>query len=284
MDFEEWEYLPDAMFLDLQEEGKNKMSMRKRGSFPESDFNVDDRYFVCPSPNSKELNDSPGNSRLPELAPLPIPLKPSKVPVDELVTDTPNKVPADDVIVPSIFTEDVEASSKEADKDNTVSQVFFKVKEAEFVDMKLDSPKSGSRGFLPQIEASKFQSANNVDPMESMSSCSPRMKTEKEAEVVKKVDDHGKDEKVTWEDSGGGVNLWKWTLNGVGAICSFGFAATVCILVLGHQQRKAQHTPKIQFQIYADDKSIKRVVQQAAKLNEAINRAQITFGGYYDGV
>ena len=58
-------------------------------------------------------------------------------------------------------------------------------------------------------------------------------------------------------DSSGGFNFWKWSLNGVGAICSFGFAAaTICVLILGSQQRnnKIQQDQKIRFQIYTDDK------------------------------
>ncbi|CDP14311.1 unnamed protein product [Coffea canephora] len=154
------------------------------------------------------------------------------------------------------------------------------MKETElFADMKLDSPKSNNnsssshtaRGIKPQIDAGAFQFEEKAD-------------TYKAAEVK-------------WEENHGGLNVLKWSLTGIGAICSFG-VATVCILVFGgvrknkQQQQQQQQNQKLQFHIYTEDKRLKRVVHHATKLNEAISavrgvpitRARITVGGYYDGL
>ncbi|KAG2273202.1 hypothetical protein Bca52824_067757 [Brassica carinata] len=87
-------------------------------------------------------------------------------------------------------------------------------------------------------------------------------------------------------------------LNGIGAVCSFGVAAaaaTVCVLFLGHNNIKVckNKNHKLRFQIYSDDhKRMNEAVNHATKVNEAIFamkgvpvvRAQISFGGYYDGL
>ncbi|KAJ3674618.1 hypothetical protein LUZ60_005234 [Juncus effusus] len=96
-----------------------------------------------------------------------------------------------------------------------------------------------------------------------------------------------------------GFNLWGLRINGIGAICSFGIAtvATLCVFVLsgGSNSNSDRQTrnPKLQFQIYSDDKRIKEVVQRATRINHAMSaargittipRAQISFGGYYEGL
>ncbi|KAG4927607.1 hypothetical protein JHK85_054093 [Glycine max] len=152
----------------------------------------------------------------------------------------------------------------------------------------IESPRSIGRGLLfpsPDIGALKFEDKGGE--AQEIIMASPRMKIEKEIATIM---DCGKEV----GDSSGGFNFWKWSLNGVGAICSFGFAAaTICVLILGSQQRnnKIQQDQKIRFQIYTDDKRIKQVVH-ATKLNEAmaaasgvpLSRARITCGGYYDGL
>ncbi|XP_058722683.1 uncharacterized protein LOC131594533 [Vicia villosa] len=154
--------------------------------------------------------------------------------------------------------------SFEEDQEENVSQVFFKIKENEFVDMKIESPKSSSSKEMVT---------------------SPRMIIEKDV--------FGEKEDSSWEEeNNSGFSLWKWSLSGVGAICTFGVVvASICVVYFGSQQRKKlQQDKKIMFQIYADDKRIKQVVQHATKLNEAISavrgvpitRAHITVGGNYD--
>jgi uncharacterized protein YpmS len=115
---------------------------------------------------------------------------------------------------------------------------------------------------------------------------SPRM-------IVEKDVFGDKEEDSSWEEeNNSGFNLWKWSLSGVGAICTFGVVAiSISVLFFGSQQRKKnQHDKKMKFQIYTEDKRIKQVVQHATKLNEAIaavrgapiTRAHITVGGNYD--
>uniref|UniRef100_A0A0D3GNH0 DUF6821 domain-containing protein n=1 Tax=Oryza barthii TaxID=65489 RepID=A0A0D3GNH0_9ORYZ len=89
----------------------------------------------------------------------------------------------------------------------------------------------------------------------------------------------------------------KLRVNGIGALCSFGVAAaaTVCVFLVGgrlqhHHRQQQQH--KIQLQLYGDDKRMQQVVQQTSRLNQAMSsvmggggstRANISFGGYYEG-
>lgn len=91
-------------------------------------------------------------------------------------------------------------------------------------------------------------------------------------------------------------SVGKLKVNGIGALCSFGVAAaTVCIFLIGgrlqHQQKQQQQ--KIQLQFYGDDKRMQQVVQQTSRLNQATSsvmgggsstRANISFGGFYDGL
>ncbi|CAL5076538.1 unnamed protein product [Urochloa decumbens] len=88
-------------------------------------------------------------------------------------------------------------------------------------------------------------------------------------------------------------SVGKLKVNGIGALCSFGVAAaTVCIFLIGGrvQHHHRQQQQKIQLQFYGDDK---QVVQQTSRLNQAMSsvmgaggastRANVSFGGFYDG-
>ncbi|KAL6639507.1 hypothetical protein ACP70R_023237 [Stipagrostis hirtigluma subsp. patula] len=112
---------------------------------------------------------------------------------------------------------------------------------------------------------------------------------EEEEDVIKKdKDGEARPECVVF-------SVGKLKVNGIGALCSFGVAAaTVCIFLIGgkmqHQHRQQQQ--KIQLQFYGDDKRIQQVVQQTSRLNQAMSsvmgagastRANISFGGFYDG-
>jgi hypothetical protein len=258
MDLDEWEYLPDDAFLDFHEDREKRVFSSKRNSDPKTVFKMD--YFICPSPNSRKVMEPPGNSRLPsQVVPLPIDWEPTSggggtARDDDLVKGIA-KVPIEISVLPSaVITERIKAM--EADQD-TVSKVFFKMKENEFVDMKMDSPKSGARGILPQIET--FQFEEKGEALESKTS--PRMKIEKEMAMGKKssidMDCDSNKEEVSWEETNGRLNIWKWSLTGIGAICSFGVAAaTICIIFFGSHQRNKQHqqNQKLRFQIYTDDK------------------------------
>ncbi|XP_057486102.1 uncharacterized protein LOC130772359 [Actinidia eriantha] len=303
MDLEEWELLPDDGFLEIHDDGGKKIFSRKYGTDPKSVFNTN--YFICPSPTkSPKFADPPANPRVPnQLVPVPIQLPETigKESDQEQVKEVIKVVPIDQKAkkAPNM-------GAVEGDQD-PVSQVFFKkMTENEFVDMKMDSPKSSTgRGIVPWIDPGMFQfedrsEAYKGEAMEGKPAGS-KIKIEKETVKTKKTDlDSGieeGEEAGTWEEKNGGLNIWKWSLTGIGAICSFGVAAaTICVIILGsHQknkQQQQQQNQKLRFEIIADDKSIKQVVHHATKLNEAISaargvpltRAHITIGGYYDGL
>ncbi|KAL2575793.1 hypothetical protein GLYMA_16G040300v4 [Glycine max] len=249
-----------------------------------SDF---DDYDLCTSPKFMKASEASRNfhPRVPkQILHIPIQLEPriGKAPDEgSMEENTKDHHRVEVPLVPSSPTtiENIKGGILEADYD-TVAHLFSKIKE-------IESPKSIDRGLLfPDIGALKFEDKGG-DQAQEIIMASPRMKIEKEIDTIM---DCGKEV----EDSSGGFNFWKWSLNGVGAICSFGFAAaTICVLILGSQQRnnKIQQDQKIWFQIYTDDKRIKQVVH-ATKLNEAmaavsgvpLSRARITCGGYYDGL
>ncbi|KAK4346072.1 hypothetical protein RND71_036248 [Anisodus tanguticus] len=178
-------------------------------------------------------------------------------------------------MLPSRNTKDPNfiATMMEVEQDQVSSQDFFKkMKENEFENMKMDSPKSNNKTLLSQFE-------EKVEDFE----------VDKEM-VIKKI---GMEEEDIEENSNGGLNLLNKSLNGIGAICSFGVAAaaTICIIFIGNHQKHKQNQ-KLRFQIFSDDKRMKQVVQHATRLNEAISavrgvpvtRAHITVGGYYDAL
>ncbi|KAK3124730.1 hypothetical protein QOZ80_7BG0591460 [Eleusine coracana subsp. coracana] len=116
--------------------------------------------------------------------------------------------------------------------------------------------------------------------------------------------DEQEEEDAIKKDEGGArpdcvvFSVGKLKVNGIGALCSFGIAAaTVCIFLIGgkmqqHHRHQQQQQKKIQLQFYGDDKRIQQVVQQTSRLNQAMSsvmgggastRANISFGGFYDG-
>ncbi|WCJ43628.1 hypothetical protein M5689_024357 [Euphorbia peplus] len=260
MDIEDWEILPHGGFLDYHEDDDDG-EKPTRTSNPKSKFNMD--YFVCPSSPPRMLLHPN------RVVPVPFQLEPVSVHEDHHKEDATKVVVPSMIILPEIKGLDDIASQGKSDDQDPISQVFFKkMSENEFVDMKMDSPKSPTKD-QGEILDTKI--------------CSPR---------IMKLDDDDHEE-VDWEEHEGGLNLWKWSLSGIGAICSFGVAAaTVCVIIFGSQQRikHHDHNHKMRFQIYADDKRIKQVVHHATKLNEAITavrgvpiaRAHITYGGYYE--
>lgn len=243
MDMNEWVILSDDGFLDADEK---QILLGKRNSDSKSVF---DMNYFCTSPNSRKITEA--SSRvLPkqQLVHVPIQLEHPRI----------GNYPDDDGLVEE-STEDhhvEEAVVVEADQD-TVSHAFFQIKENKFIDMKLDSPKSSSVGgrgvlFPPIDEGSlKFEEKGGEghEAMVVEIMTSPKMNRVEKDEIFMCCD---KEE----EDPNGGFNLWKWSLSGVGAICSFGVAAaTICVLFFGSQQRnKLQQNQKIRFQIYTDDK------------------------------
>ncbi|KAL1211545.1 hypothetical protein V5N11_023554 [Cardamine amara subsp. amara] len=258
MDVDEWELLPKNSFKDLDLDDDGAMMMD---------------YFLCPS------TQEPLHKTEPLPRSIVVPTKLLQVPIAwEPVLDhehkkTPNNPdldPDSDPVSKQILSTDSVPSSP------TVS--FKKTKETEFVDMKIDLP-ARITSPLPQIEdaASKPSDSEGGDDLLG------------KKEVTLEEEDHINGERL---------NLWKVGLNGIGAICSFGVAAaaaTVCVFFLGHNNIKIckNKNQMLRFQIYSDDdnKRMKEVVNHATKLNEAIFamkgvpvvRAQISFGGHYDG-
>ncbi|XVE62583.1 hypothetical protein DITRI_Ditri06bG0129900 [Diplodiscus trichospermus] len=270
---QEWVFLPDNGFLDINQDGEKK---------------VYGDYF-----NNEQPPPSGNSRRVPkQVVPVSFPLEPRifKAPENQLEKGTTTGVPIDVTSAPSMIPEKIkepDIGSIEGDKEVKTQVSFRKPTYNESVDMtnKMDSPKSTTRGFIPQIDAAgTFNFDDKSEVLESMSS--PRKKDLVEKKVGNKD--------VTWEENSGALNFWKWSLTGIGAICSFGVAAaTYCIIILGsqHRHRQHQHDQKLLFQHYADDKRMKKVVHHTTKINEAISavrvpmtRAHITFGGYYDTV
>nr|GMC79461.1 Titin like [Ipomoea batatas]GMD94339.1 Titin like [Ipomoea batatas] len=129
-----------------------------------------------------------------------------------------------------------------------VSQVFFKkMKEGEFAGTaKMESPRSSTKSFVPKMEVG-------------------------EAYRRKAMEGDQMDGGVHQQN--GGVNIWRWSLSGIGAVCSFGVAAaaaaTLCIIFIGNSQKHRHQNHKLCFQICTDDKRIKKAVNPAPKLDEA---------------
>ncbi|XP_050378008.1 uncharacterized protein LOC126795202 [Argentina anserina] len=300
MDLDEWEYLPDDAFLDFHEENEKKVLFSKRYFDSKSVFNTYHDYYIVQSPNSstsKKLNQVDHPAVPPKQLAVPVQLQLLPPPIFVRSTQTPYHEGKQETLVPfSAAGADVTGTRErggggEGDQDPLLSQVYFKKTswEPESVDMKMDSPRSPTRagfgfGFVHQTTSDstaggakfQFDECNGEAKVSS-----PRMKT-KNKEEEKEDDDQGKRENNN--------NIWKMSLTGIGAICSFGFAAaTICILFLGshHQSNKQNHK---HFQIYTDDnKSIQEVVHRATKFNETytavrgvpLSRAHITSGGYY---
>ncbi|KAK6779073.1 hypothetical protein RDI58_025791 [Solanum bulbocastanum] len=247
MDLEEWEILPDDGFLQIHDDdGKMIFSRKYSSDNSKNEFNMN--YFICPSPKSSQFVDTTHQL----------------VPLDPTFQETSND--QEKVIIPKQVITKVPLELEVpnfGEHHDQFSQVFFKkMKENEFDNMKMDSPKSINKSLLSQFEE----------------------KTEDfEVEKDKKIEENGNS----------GLNLLNKSLNGIGAICSFGVAAaaTICIIFIGNHQKQKQNQ-KIRFQIFTDDKRIKRVVQRATRLNEAISavrgvpvtRAHITVGGYCDAL
>lgn len=246
LNLDEWDFLSDEGFLDFADDREKKAFLGKRISNSKTAFDMD--YFLCPSPRSLKITESPRSPRPPDqFVPVPIPIR-----LEPRIPKEPEDEVAKEIIPPNPIEDagekirSFQTGPVEADQD-TVSQVFFKIKENEFVDMKMDSPKSGSKGVLPPIDTGAMKFDDKGEAMEIM--ISPRLKIEKEM-LIDKEDDS------SWEQNNDGFNLWKWSFTGIGAICSFGVAAaTICVLFFGsHQRNKPHHNHKIRFEIYADDK------------------------------
>ncbi|KAF2583932.1 hypothetical protein F2Q70_00037774 [Brassica cretica] len=248
MDLEEWELLPSPMnsfkVLDHDEDHHGDMVMD---------------YFLCPSIQEPlQKIESPPRSGVDHTKLIQVPIAWEPV-LDHESKKIPNDPDLDPDPTQTLLTDSVLSP--------TVS--FKNTKETEFADMKIDPP---------------ARITSPVKPSDS--------------EGSEDLPDKKENDDVTSDHSGEKANLWKIGLNGIGAICSFGVAAaaaTVCVLFLGHNNIKVckNKNNKLRFQIYSDDnKGMREVVNHATKVNETIFamkgvpvvRAQISFGGYYNGL
>lgn len=161
--------------------------------------------------------------------------------------------------------------------------LFKKFKDEKFVNTKIESPNKNAKDpVMPPVEPEQMM----LNSEEEEKFYKDEKNSEKEIEYVE----------PEIKDKQFGLRIWNWRLEGgVGALCSIGVAAaTFCIFILGGRQlqKHQNRNQKIRFQIYTDEKRIKEVVQQATRLNHAftavrgvpMNRADISFGGYYDGL
>lgn len=239
MDLEEWDLLSDEGLIDLHEDGGNNLFSPK--SIPNTTTLIDMNYF-------QKISD-----------PIPVPIQ-----FDQKIEKIPEKLPIE---TPKSDVQQI----KEADHQESVSKVFFKkLKENEFVDMKMDSPKSLNKGILPQIDVGTYKFEEKEKETEQKQEL-PINKEEKLSKnsIMEEVSGN-------WDDdhNNEGLNVWKWAMTGIGALFSFGFAAaTVSLIVLGNRHKENCNDPKkkeLHFQLYTHEKRLKQAVRRATKLNEAI--------------
>ncbi|XP_077210227.1 uncharacterized protein LOC143845704 [Tasmannia lanceolata] len=292
MNFEDWEFLPDKEFLDLSYEDGKSLFSREKGFNPKGATHVNN--FVCPSPRSCHPRTPENSSVLSgknQLVSVPIQLELplEKDPDGELVKEI-REIPS---TIPPVIMEKNKALNMVGDED-MIPQVFFKkMKENEFVDMKIDSPRSCNRGLKPQIEVGPTQIEEKEEAYEGENCESRHSKMVTDQETGKNNMGSESEGKGYWE--GVSFNIFGWRVKGYGALSAIGVAAaTICIFIFGNQQRnkQQQQNQRLQVQIYKDDKRIKQVVHHATGLNQALlavrgvplANAQITFGGNYDGL
>ncbi|CAH8381014.1 unnamed protein product [Eruca vesicaria subsp. sativa] len=273
MDLEDWELLPKNLYkgLDLDHDEDHEAAMR---IIRNTDKSFDMDYFICPT------QDPVGKTEF-HRRPSVVPTQLLQVPVNwepvYTVEDTDHKKNQDPD--PELLTESVPSP-----------RITFKTaKENEFVDMKIDLPARFTSP-LPQRDDKHSVSGRVLAAGEYY------------GEMGKEVEEGGdvrSKKEVCWDEEenirGEKMNLWKMSLHGIGAICSFSVAAaaaTFCVFFLGHNNSSI-HGCRNKNQIYSDDnKRTKEVVKHATKLNEAISvlkglpvaRAQISFGGHYNGL
>ncbi|KAF5180566.1 transmembrane protein [Thalictrum thalictroides] len=257
MDLDDWEFLPDTgLFDDLYHHGNSRS---RKGNFSR-EKSFDSKGVVRPFPTSVSVDAI--SSVLND--------KESMIKNKELEI---SKVPFIDISMIPPINKDVNLVTAEPDQE-TVSRVFFKkMKDNEFNDMKMDSPRSNSsKGLKLLTESAQFEDKEEIYKGEfnKISEVVSDQGMEKESENM----DMNIKKESNWE---GSLNIWGWKVNGVGALCCIGAAAatTICIVIFGSRRgNKNHHNHKIQFTIHPDDKKIKQVVQHEHILAQAIEAAR----------
>ena len=208
----------DKEWVILPDDGGKQISSRKYGLGGDPTIVFHKDYFMCPSPNSQTI---PKNPRVEN------PIFPVQVELENVKEI--QKVPIELVVVENEKVKenmgDVWETDHKSDR-QTDSQVLFN-------NMKIDSPKElhSMIGSKMRMEGENFDERNRLES--------------------------DSEEKITWGGKNGGLNIWKWGLSGVGAICSFGVAAaTICIVIFGNgiHQRNKQQNQRLRFRIYANEK------------------------------
>ncbi|MCL7048318.1 hypothetical protein MKW94_006941 [Papaver nudicaule] len=235
MDLDEWEVLSDDGFFELHH---HDTRCSKKVLTIDSGF---DDYFICPSPKKS-------------LVPVTtIQLELNKEEEQIVVVKEMIKVPIVEIKTPKLVLVG-------GDDQDTISQVFFFKKMKENVDMKLDSPKSVTRG---GIKASSIQFEDKEE--EQVTENEKKIDDDQEEAVVVKNyldSDMKRRDQTSLEGSsngggGGGLQIWKWRITGIGALCSMGITAatTICIFIIGNRKKQhhQQQNQKYRIQIYAED-------------------------------
>ncbi|MQL81348.1 hypothetical protein Taro_013814 [Colocasia esculenta] len=289
-DLDDWEFLSDDGLLDLgcdhHDTAKSVLVTRGSAGFSPRGL-VDMNYFVCP-PSPPHLLIGAAEGFIPSEG-----IKSRGFP--EPGTE---KNPDDGFIKEIRVAPPVMLANQEV-----ISQVFFrKLGESEFADIKIDSPpKSPTTRSLKQslVEIPGMVKCELKGGEEGPGKGEAQINggdikvvaptSEQESKALARSETRGRGCLHSF-----GFSIWRWRVTGVGALCSIGVAAaTICIFILsGRQRHKHQQNQKLQFQICHDEKSIKQVVRQATRINQAISvvrgvpmaRAHISFGGYYDGL
>ncbi|KAG9450371.1 hypothetical protein H6P81_010336 [Aristolochia fimbriata] len=276
MDWEEWEILPRDGLLEFPKQPV----FNPNGIFETNYFSYDSGLK---SPDkASDSGDVKLQTRLGSAG--------GKDPADGdlMIKDIP-EVPAMEISrIPPVILEKMKPTF--TGEQDSFSQVFFKkMKETEFDDMKIGSPRSATKGLKPHLDMGTIQFE---DKEEVTSDGNFEYDTSKIDDLGQGVDQVRSDNEQECSSGGNGFTIWKWRVTGIGALCSIGVAAaTICIFIIGscHKHKQQHQNQKLTFQIYSDDKRIKHVVNHATKLNQALRgaplaRANITFGGYYDGI
>jgi hypothetical protein len=276
MDLEDWEILPKNIYkgLDLDHEEDHEEAMKLIRNTGKS-FDMD--YFICPTQDSVEKSSVVPTET--QLLQVPITWEPVYTVEDTYHKNEKNPDPDFSDLDPELLTDSVPSP-----------RITFKTtKENEFADMKVDIP-ARFTSHLPLKDEKLSDAEGGLGGDYYDETMGSEVEDDGDLRSKKEVD---------WNEGDEKMNMWKKGLNGIGAICSFGVAAaaaTICVLFLGHNsniQGCRNKNQILRFQIYSDDnKRMNEVVKHATKLNEAISvmkslpvaRAQISFGGYYNGL
>ncbi|KMZ60552.1 hypothetical protein ZOSMA_58G00080 [Zostera marina] len=116
---------------------------------------------------------------------------------------------------------------------------------------------SGALSYNKKVQDPKFADME-IAPEKDADADDKAEAEAEEDEGDRKDGDPVKKDRCCWD--GFGLNIWKWRLTGIGALCSIGVAAaattTIYMFILGSTQRQKQHhmNQKLPLKICPDDK------------------------------